>query len=68
MDTLYRIVDGDLAPDELAALTLVLMARAVTSQAGGDDPHHPDRRQRRTRSRWRRFGPVGDYRSPASWR
>ncbi|TDC85996.1 acyl-CoA carboxylase subunit epsilon [Micromonospora sp. KC606] len=66
MDTLFRIVDGELAPDELAALTLVLVARAANTRAGADE--HPHRRERQTRTRWRRLGPAGDYRSPVSWR
>ncbi|MGC5031152.1 acyl-CoA carboxylase subunit epsilon [Micromonospora sp. DT229] len=68
MDPLYRIVAGELAPEELAALTLVLMARTAAGRRLGQDPHHPGRRQRRTRTRWRRLGPAGDYRSPVSWR
>ncbi|GAA1834421.1 hypothetical protein GCM10009682_60950 [Luedemannella flava] len=63
MDTLYRIIDAELAPDELAALTVVLMARAAI----GDD-RHPPRHRRRTRIHWRRLGPGGEYRSPVSWR
>lgn len=79
MDALYRIVDGELAPDELAALTLVLMAGtgSVTgtgaagtgaARAGAAERHPGYRRQRRTPSRWHRLGPIGAYRSPRSWR
>lgn len=72
MDALYRILDGELAPDELAALTLVLMTgaghAATGVHAGGGGGDHRHRGQRRTRTRWRRLGPIGDYRSPLSWR
>ncbi len=68
MDTLFRVVDGELAPDELAALTLVLLARVANTRIDGGEHHHPYRGQRRIHPRWRRLGPVGDYRSPVSWR
>lgn len=63
---MVQIVKGEPTDDELAALTVVLMARAA---AGG--PGSPPRfahGDRRPRAGWRRLERVTGYRNPVSWR
>ncbi|GIE92977.1 acyl-CoA carboxylase subunit epsilon [Paractinoplanes rishiriensis] len=61
MNPLYQVTSGRLTPDEIVALTVVLMARA-----GDAAPARAPRR--RPGPRWRRLGPASGYLSPVSWR
>ncbi|MGW2748414.1 acyl-CoA carboxylase subunit epsilon [Streptomyces sp. NPDC001450] len=59
---LVRVVRGEASAEELAALTAVLVARAV---ARGHTPDGPDRP--RSTARWSRLERLTHYRSPVSW-
>jgi hypothetical protein len=58
-----RVEKGLMEPDELAALTAVLLARAAGSVAGRDD----DARRLRSPARWSRPERVAMFASPRSW-
>ena len=65
-DPLIRVERGRLDDDELAALTAVLMARAVAAQRA-EQPRFAHG-SRTPQARWRRLERVTGYRSPVSWR
>ncbi|MFF3905039.1 acyl-CoA carboxylase epsilon subunit [Streptomyces sp. NPDC001848] len=58
---ILRVVKGHAEPDELAALTAVLLARAA---APAPDPGD----RARARPRWRRLERELSFRAPHSWR
>jgi hypothetical protein len=57
-DPLVRVVKGDLADEELAALTAVLLARAAADTV-------PAKQQ--LTARWQRLERRPGYSSPVSW-
>lgn len=59
--SLLRVEKGHAEPEELAAITAVLLARAAARQA---EPAHP----RRTPVGWRRLERENGFRAPHSWR
>jgi hypothetical protein len=59
---LVRVVRGQLADDELAALTAVLLTRANAAPAA--EPEAADPKQ----PNWQRLERAGGYRAPHSWR
>ncbi|MER6446537.1 hypothetical protein DEJ51_22760 [Streptomyces venezuelae] len=59
---LLKVVKGDVAPEELAAITAVLLARAATV------PAQPSLRALRSRAGWRRLERTPGFRAPHSWR
>ncbi|KJY26860.1 MULTISPECIES: acyl-CoA carboxylase subunit epsilon [unclassified Streptomyces] len=60
-DTLLRVEKGHAAPEELAAITAILLARAAaTPQAR---PVHRTGSQ----ARWRRLERTPGFRAPHSW-
>ncbi|MEZ0068487.1 hypothetical protein ABIA32_004512 [Streptacidiphilus sp. MAP12-20] len=63
---MVQIVKGELADDELAALTAVLMARAAAA-ASAEEPRFAHG-NRHPQARWRRLERVSSYRNPVSWR
>jgi hypothetical protein len=60
-DPLVRVVKGELADEELAALTAVLVARAAAESKSG---HFGDIR---SQARWQRPERRPSYNSPVSW-
>ncbi|WP_031523208.1 acyl-CoA carboxylase subunit epsilon [Streptomyces sp. NRRL F-5123] len=60
-DSLVRVEKGHVAPEELAAITAILLARAA---AGGDAA--PGRPARSTAG-WRRLERTPGFRAPHSW-
>ncbi|MFI0897833.1 acyl-CoA carboxylase subunit epsilon [Streptomyces sp. NPDC020983] len=60
-DSLVRVEKGHVAPEELAAITAILLARAA---AGGDGA--PARPARSTAG-WRRLERTPGFRAPHSW-
>ncbi|GGN74287.1 hypothetical protein GCM10011579_053220 [Streptomyces albiflavescens] len=58
-----RVEKGSMEPDELAALTAVLLARAAGSDAGRDDAA----RRPRSSARWSRPERAAMFASPRSW-
>jgi hypothetical protein len=63
---MVQIVKGELADDELAALTAVLMARAAAAQRAAQPRFAHGNRH--PQARWRRLERVSSYRNPVSWR
>lgn len=65
-DAFIRIEKGSADPDELAALTVVLLARAaeLSAAGGGRDPDGPGR----TPVRWRRRERRAGHRTAPGWR
>ncbi|MEY9965836.1 hypothetical protein ABIA33_003886 [Streptacidiphilus sp. MAP12-16] len=59
-DPLVRVVKGQLADEELAALTAVLLARAAAEA-------RPAKGHGQPQARWQRPERHGNYRSPVSW-
>ncbi|WP_228976941.1 acyl-CoA carboxylase epsilon subunit [Streptomyces sp. DH12] len=59
--SLLRVEKGDAAPEELAALTAVLLARANARPAAA-----PARRAR-SAAGWRRLERQSGFRAPHSW-
>ncbi|MFE6836829.1 acyl-CoA carboxylase epsilon subunit [Streptomyces sp. NPDC057705] len=59
MNTLLRIEKGDAAPEELAAITAILLARAAAIA----EP----RPAARPRAAWRRLERTPGFRAPHSW-
>ncbi|WP_411080676.1 acyl-CoA carboxylase subunit epsilon [Streptomyces sp. cmx-18-6] len=59
-ESVLRVEKGHAAPEELAAITAVLMARAAAQ------PSAPDRRGRDTAG-WRRLERTPGFRAPHSW-
>ncbi|MFF7156462.1 acyl-CoA carboxylase epsilon subunit [Streptomyces sp. NPDC008139] len=62
-DSLVRVEKGHAAPEELAALTAILLARA----AAGDAPEAADSPKRRSTAGWRRLERTPGFRAPHSW-
>ncbi|MFC7310805.1 acyl-CoA carboxylase subunit epsilon [Streptomyces monticola] len=61
-DHLLRVEKGTAEPEELAAITAVLMARAA-AQA----PAAPAARRGRSKAGWRRLERTPGFRAPHSW-
>ncbi|MFJ5551608.1 acyl-CoA carboxylase subunit epsilon [Streptomyces sp. NPDC093225] len=59
-DTLLRVEKGNAAPEELAAITAILLARAAAT------PAVPAPRTRSTAG-WRRLERSSGFRAPHSW-
>ncbi|MFD9357454.1 acyl-CoA carboxylase subunit epsilon [Streptomyces sp. NPDC060031] len=59
-DTLLRVEKGNAAPEELAAITAILLARAAA--APEDAGTHP-----RSQAGWRRLERTPGFRAPHSW-
>ncbi|WP_327351827.1 acyl-CoA carboxylase epsilon subunit [Streptomyces sp. NBC_01304] len=59
--TFVRVEKGHAEPEEVAALTAALLARAAA--------HHAPARGRRARAKagWRRLERTAGFRSPCSW-
>ncbi|AWT45689.1 MULTISPECIES: acyl-CoA carboxylase subunit epsilon [Streptomyces] len=57
-----RVEKGHAEPEEVAALTAILLARAA-SRPTDTTPSH-----RRPRAGWRRLEREGGFRAPHSWR
>ncbi|MFF4098468.1 acyl-CoA carboxylase subunit epsilon [Streptomyces sp. NPDC001903] len=60
-DTLLRVEKGHAAPEELAAITAILLARAASAPEGR--PVHRIGSQ----ARWRRLERTPGFRAPHSW-
>ncbi|MFF8034242.1 MULTISPECIES: acyl-CoA carboxylase epsilon subunit [unclassified Streptomyces] len=58
-----RVEKGHAGPEEVAAITALLLARAA-AQPSGDAPAH----RGRARAGWRRLEREGGFRAPHSWR
>ncbi|GAB3176893.1 acyl-CoA carboxylase subunit epsilon [Streptomyces incanus] len=58
-----RVEKGHAGPEEVAAITAILLARAAARPAH-DAPAHPGR----ARARWRRLEREPGFRAPHSWR
>ncbi|WP_030866250.1 acyl-CoA carboxylase subunit epsilon [Streptomyces sp. NRRL S-37] len=56
-----RVEKGDAGPEEVAAITAILLARAAARPAA--PAHHG-----RARAGWRRLEREGGFRAPHSWR
>ncbi|MFF4447987.1 acyl-CoA carboxylase subunit epsilon [Streptomyces sp. NPDC001502] len=59
MNTLLRIEKGDAAPEELAAITAILLARAAAVTEPRPIPH--------PRAGWRRLERTPGFRTAHSW-
>ncbi|QDY79447.1 acyl-CoA carboxylase epsilon subunit [Streptomyces qinzhouensis] len=59
--SLLRVEKGECAPEELAAVTALLLARAAVPPAGAG-------RRSRSRAPWHRLEPTSGFRAPHSWR
>ncbi|MEU6388922.1 acyl-CoA carboxylase subunit epsilon [Streptomyces sp. NPDC046939] len=57
-----RVEKGHAEPEEVAAITAILLARAAAQPAA------PVHRVRRTRAGWRRLERESGFRAPHSWR
>ncbi|MFD3803756.1 acyl-CoA carboxylase subunit epsilon [Streptomyces sp. NPDC058611] len=60
-DTLLRVEKGHAAPEELAAITAILMARAAAT------PETAPARTPRSQAGWRRLERTPGFRAPHSW-
>ncbi|MER7516439.1 acyl-CoA carboxylase subunit epsilon [Streptomyces sp. NPDC126499] len=60
--SLLRVEKGHAEPEELAAITAVLLARAAATPA--EQPAH----RRRSTAGWRRLERENGFRAPHSWR
>ena len=60
-DTVVRVERGHADPEELAALTAILLARAAAGETG--TPAGPAR----STARWRRLERTPGFRAPHSW-
>ncbi|RDG36928.1 acyl-CoA carboxylase subunit epsilon [Streptomyces corynorhini] len=60
-DSLLRVEKGQAGPEELAAITAILMARAASR------PQAVDARRGRTTAGWRRLERTPGFRAPHSW-
>ncbi|GAA3499459.1 acyl-CoA carboxylase epsilon subunit [Streptomyces prasinosporus] len=58
-----RVEKGHAEPEEVAALTAILLARAAGRPAGGSPAHRG-----RARAGWRRLEREPGFRAPHSWR
>ncbi|MFD5936786.1 acyl-CoA carboxylase subunit epsilon, partial [Streptomyces sp. NPDC060333] len=61
-DTLLKVEKGNAAPEELAAITAILLARATTTTTDATT------RTARTQAGWRRLERSAGFRAPHSWR
>lgn len=59
---LVRVEKGQASPEELAAVTALLVARAAQREPGHTAP-----RTRHTRAGWRRLERTPGFRAPHSW-
>ncbi|WP_433894710.1 acyl-CoA carboxylase epsilon subunit [Streptomyces sp. CA-111067] len=62
-DSLVRVEKGHAKPEELAALTAILLARA----AAGESEDAPQARPARSTAGWRRLERTPGFRAPHSW-
>jgi Acyl-CoA carboxylase epsilon subunit len=62
-DSLVRVEKGHADPEELAALTAILLARAAAGEAGKADAAAPVR----STAGWRRLERTPGFRAPHSW-
>ncbi|MFJ3169915.1 acyl-CoA carboxylase subunit epsilon [Streptomyces sp. SID7760] len=60
-DTLLRVEKGNAAPEELAAITAILLARAAST------PESPAVHRIGSQARWRRLERTPGFRAPHSW-
>ncbi|MGW1282003.1 acyl-CoA carboxylase epsilon subunit [Streptomyces tsukubensis] len=60
--SLLRVERGECAPEELAAVTALLLARAAGAPPAGSGG------LRCSSARWHRPGPTSGFRAPHSWR
>ncbi|MFF3556032.1 acyl-CoA carboxylase epsilon subunit [Streptomyces tsukubensis] len=60
--SLLRVEKGECAPEELAAVTALLLARAAGAPPAGSGG------LRCSSARWHRPGPTSGFRAPHSWR
>ncbi|MFB6614378.1 MULTISPECIES: acyl-CoA carboxylase subunit epsilon [unclassified Streptomyces] len=58
-DTLLRVEKGNAAPEELAAITAILLARAAATPETAATP--------RSQAGWRRLERTPGFRAPHSW-
>ncbi|MBM7089798.1 acyl-CoA carboxylase subunit epsilon [Streptomyces sp. NPDC012461] len=58
-----RVEKGHAEPEEVAAITAVLLARAAARPAGTAPAHRG-----RAKAGWRRLEREGGFRAPHSWR
>ncbi|MDN3025083.1 acyl-CoA carboxylase subunit epsilon [Streptomyces sp. S.PB5] len=58
-----RVEKGHAGPEEVAAITAILLARAAAQPATTDQSHRG-----RPRAGWRRLEREGGFRAPHSWR
>ncbi|WP_055524312.1 acyl-CoA carboxylase subunit epsilon [Streptomyces graminilatus] len=56
-----RVEKGHAGPEEVAAITAILLARAASAPAAPEAHRHP-------RAGWRRLEREGGFRAPHSWR
>ena len=63
-----RVEKGHADPEEVAAITAVLLARAAARSGSGAESAGAEYRGRRPRAGWRRLEREGGFRSPHSWR
>ncbi|WP_455356744.1 acyl-CoA carboxylase subunit epsilon [Streptomyces sp. SYSU K217416] len=61
-DTLLRVEKGHADPEELAAITAVLLARAAATSGPATGKAH-----RRSTAGWRRLERTPGFRAPHSW-
>ncbi|MFJ3904576.1 acyl-CoA carboxylase subunit epsilon [Streptomyces sp. NPDC090025] len=61
---LLRVEKGNAEPEELAAITAVLLARAAAQPAEETHTHH----RARSTAGWRRLERENGFRAPHSWR
>ncbi|GAA1015231.1 hypothetical protein STXM2123_5577 [Streptomyces sp. F-3] len=59
-----RVEKGHAEPEEVAAITALLLARASARPAGTSGPAH----RGRARAGWRRLERESGFRAPHSWR
>ncbi|MFE9770054.1 acyl-CoA carboxylase subunit epsilon [Streptomyces sp. NPDC005808] len=64
IEQLVRVVQGSVSPEELAALTVVLMVRAAGAGAVPDDLA----RRQQAVALWRRPERVAGFDGPRTWR
>jgi hypothetical protein len=57
-----RVEKGHAEPEEVAAITAILLARAAAQPSSTDQPHRG-----RPRAGWRRLEREGGFRAPHSW-
>jgi hypothetical protein len=61
-DSLVRVEKGHADPEELAALTAILLARAAAGEGEAEQP-----RPARSTAAWRRLERTPGFRAPHSW-